>query len=796
MEVDSEKAISFLKRYAPQGPWFLIAFSLDKKSIDSGVFGPNTEDKCRDYLARYNGERNIYFTVNRIFNASFKKQNFKKPKKEDIQEAGWLHVDVDPLEGRDLETERARILKSLTTDLPKGLPKPTAIIFSGGGYQAFWRLKEPYKIDGNVQNAEEFELYNRRIEQIFDGDNCHNVDRIMRLPGTMNIPDAKKRKKGRIPTLAKLLDYNDAAYDITDFQKATPVQQGGLASDVSSNIDIPDGNIVRVEDVSELDAYEVPERLKVIMVQGEHPEQPKQGDNSRSAWLFDFLCGMVRNGVPDAMIYSIITDPEWLISESVVEKKSGMDRYARRQISRAKAFVEDPIMTKMNDQHAVIGNVGGKCLVIEEQDDPVLERSKLTFSSFESFRNRYMHQRVKVGVTNEGKDVTKPVGEYWLKNPKRRQYDRISFAPNRELEGVYNLWRGFAYEAKPGDCSLYLDHIFNNICGGIQENYDYVIGWMARAVQQPATQGEVALVLRGGKGTGKGTFATIFGKLFGRHHIQISNAKHLVGNFNAHLKDAVSLFADEAFFAGDKQHEGVLKALITEDTIPIEHKGLDLEQYANYVHLIMASNDPHVIRATGDERRYMVLEMGEEHKQDTDYFDAIWKQMENGGYEGLLYYLQTYDLSNFNVRKVPQTTALREQKLLSMGQDEEWWYQKLEAGRILETHSEWQRYVPTNLIEEDFTRYADAWKFNRRGNATQLGKFLQRVVPHIEKTQRRMMVEVQGADGRPEMVSRRSYVYDFGDLEQCRLAWDKMYGETDWSDPVAVKDDDPTEPPF
>jgi len=32
----------------------------------------------------------------------------------------------------------------------------------------------------------------------------------------------------------------------------------------------------------------------------------------------------------------------------------------------------------------------------------------------------------------------------------------------------------------------------------------------------------------------------------------------LVGNFNAHLIDCVLLFADEAFWAGDKQGENTL----------------------------------------------------------------------------------------------------------------------------------------------------------------------------------------------------------------------------------------------
>ena len=53
-------------------------------------------------------------------------------------------------------------------------------------------------------------------------------------------------------------------------------------------------------------------------------------------------------------------------------------------------------------------------------------------------------------------------------------------------------------------------------------------------------------------------------RILGQHALHISNSKHLVGNFNAHLRDCVLLFADEAFYAGDKAHVGVLNSLITE----------------------------------------------------------------------------------------------------------------------------------------------------------------------------------------------------------------------------------------
>lgn len=780
MRGDSRASADFLKKWKKSGPWVLTSIQTDRKAISTATFRPEDEEKMLEWLEKYNGQRNIYFHVNSVM-----RDLTSKALKEDIRSADWLHIDIDPQPGEDIKVERERALSLLTDKLPKGIPSPTVVIFSGGGYQGFWRLKESVAIDGDTKKAEDFELYNKRLEQIFGGDHCHNVDRIMRLPGTINIPDAKKKKAGRTEELAVCFQFTDKSYDLSEFKKAQSVQiDGGVGNQGGDSgggytVSVP-GNVARIIDLSELDEWNVPDRLKVIIVQGRHPDHPKEGDNSRSAWLFDCICHLFRCNVPDEIVYSIITDPEWGISESVRESKNS-ERYAIRQMTRAKEHVVDPNLRMMNERHAIIGNLGGKCRVIEEVEDDILKRTRLTVSSFEDLRNRYSHMTVEVGQDKEGKAIRISLGKYWLSHPMRRQFDYMRFMPQGDRKGVYNLWRGFSVEPKPGDCSIYLSHLKENVCGGNQDHYNYLIKWMARAVQYPASPGEVAVVMRGGKGVGKSIVARLFGQLFGRHHLHVANPSHLVGNFNAHLRDVICLFADEAFFAGDKRHESVLKMLVTEDSIPIEQKGVDVETYPNYVHLLMAANDPHIIRASGDERRYFVLEVRDSAKQNKKMFGDMVKQMAEGGLEALLFHLQSIDLSDFEVRDVPQTDALQEQKLLSMSIDEEWWYRKLQNGRLLESDSEWTRDVPCDSMINDFTAYAEKWKFNRRGNETALGRFLSRVCPHIVRTQKRVLTDAYDeSTGRTVQKKKRLYFYDFGDLSKCRQEWEKLHGKVIW----------------
>jgi hypothetical protein len=161
------------------------------------------------------------------------------------------------------------------------------------------------------------------------------------------------------------------------------------------------------------------------------------------------------------------------------------------------------------------------------------------------------------------------------------------------------------------------------ICGGNDEYFEYLLNWMARVVQEPGAAGEVAVVLRGKEGTGKGFYAREYGRLFGRHYLQVTQTKHLVGHFNDHLRECVLLFADEAFFAGDKAHASQLKALITEKWMMIEPKGVNAFAAPNFTHIIMASNDKWTVPAGPDARRYCVLDVSAEQMRRSQYFEQM-----------------------------------------------------------------------------------------------------------------------------------------------------------------------------
>ena len=101
-----------------------------------------------------------------------------------------------------------------------------------------------------------------------------------------------------------------------------------------------------------------------------------------------------------------------------------------------------------------------------------------------------------------------------------------------------NLWRGWGVKVGVGDWSLMKEHIKVVLAGGNEKAFDYIIRWLAWAVQHPDQRAEVALVFKGGRGVGKGTLGNAMCRIFGQHGVHISNASHLTGfNGQAQILD-------------------------------------------------------------------------------------------------------------------------------------------------------------------------------------------------------------------------------------------------------------------
>jgi hypothetical protein len=342
-------------------------------------------------------------------------------------------------------------------------------------------------------------------------------------------------------------------------------------------------------------------------------------------------------------------------------------------------------LKQFNEQFYVVGNFGGKCRVCSEEQSTISSAAfNFVHQSFQDFKNRFNNQRVNIGEDKKGNPGYQGKGSVWLEHRDRRQYDQVIYAPGQELaKTVRNLWRGFAYKPLAGNCELYLAHLRDNICQGIEERYNWLIGWMAYAVRHPNEPGHTCPVLLGGQGIGKNSAADPFAHLWGAHYMIVTQKSQFTGHFNAHLRTCSVLVVNEAFFAGDRSQAGPMKGLITDEFLSIEAKGIDVVTTRNLLHVIIVSNEDWVVPGEIDSRRFTVLRTSDARKEDTEYFAAMHKQLKNGGYSALLHHLlYEVNIDDFNPRKILATEELNEQKAFSLQGIESVWYECLQSGRL------------------------------------------------------------------------------------------------------------------
>lgn len=329
----------FLNKYRPRGPWLLVAISPDKKGAPTAATFTDAA-KAEAWATEQNKTRNVYFSVNPTA-ATLN----KKPTKADIARLEWLHVDVDPRAGEDFEEERARIKSLLNGGMPKDIPAPSLVIDSGGGFQAFWRVAEPLDLNGDPEKIALAEAFNIELARRLGGDHCHNVDRIMRLPDTMNWPDEKKRKRGREPREAEVYSRNDAAYPLTAFKAATPKAEAITGGTLPASRTAPKATgagiptAVGTEELRQwADANGKPleDYPLALIATGDASDF----GNDRSAMVFKVCCDLVRVGVPDEMIVGVLLDRNNPVSAHIYDQKADKLKYAWRQVQRARDSVD------------------------------------------------------------------------------------------------------------------------------------------------------------------------------------------------------------------------------------------------------------------------------------------------------------------------------------------------------------------------------------------------------------------------------------------------------------------------
>lgn len=501
-------------------------------------------------------------------------------------------------------------------------------------------------------------------------------------------------------------------------------------------------------------------------------------------------------------LIAAIVDAE--IAEAVVAQDDGAagDRPQADSNDIGDGDETGQIIRQMNEQFTLVLH-GSKAVIFWEQPHALPEDRVriLTLDAFKTFHlNRFQVYSacVKNEKTGEFDTVSKKrgVAPLWLTHPDRKQAHGVEFYPDRDnasgTPGYFNLWRGFSVKPDfdtPKDVrwkkyAIFRDHLLTNVVDGDQTNFRWMFAWFAQMVQRPRERIGTAIVLRGRMGTGKTIPGMVIGSLFASHYFLVDDARYLTGNFNAHMASCLLLQVDEGIWAGDKAAEGRLKGLVTSEKQMIEAKGVDPIRLANFVRLFFSSNEDWVVPAGLEERRFAVFDIAQHVMQNHEYFGAMLQELDAGGREALLADLLEFDLDAPgapNLRAIPKTEGLLEQKLRSMEPVPAWWFGRLVEGTPTHRQKDWTSKVPTRTLFNDFIRTAEKIGVRRKADETAFGIAMKKLLPVVAVVKSWETVEEYDTDGHICEIRKRVRCYTLPAIDECRTFMEDRLGQSvDW----------------
>lgn len=482
----------------------------------------------------------------------------------------------------------------------------------------------------------------------------------------------------------------------------------------------------------------------------------------------------------------------WLFRKAaaVLRERSKAGGGATPNVELDRAAIATASVEQLSENHAVVVR-GGKVGVLWENYDPRFNRYTETYLSKRDFVDRFV-SFVELPQDDERqtkkKDKRMSQGELWFSSAQRRSYDNVVFAPGQLLSPEFlNLWRGFAVEPvdSPSGWILLKEHLRAHVAGGNEASYQYLLNWMAFAVQHLDKPIGTALVLLGKKGAGKSIVTELFGFIFGQHTFVTSRMDDAIGRFNDRLETTVLLGLEEAIAPQNRAADGTLKDLVTRTTLRLEGKFFGVWTAPNHLRIVVTSNNEHVVRADGSERRYAVFEVTNPHQNVPDarraYFGRMVEQMETGGYAAMLGELLVRDIRGWNPEAIPETQALKRQKVLNLINDpvRAYLYERLTDGVLITTGNgsvgspvhHWSEtdvvYVPARDLNEDFRLFAtpQGMTFSERQLAMQLPRYMPSGFKSITKRE-------PSGDASSSTVR----VYPFPPLEVARACFEEATG--------------------
>jgi hypothetical protein len=357
--------------------------------IEFRNFGPT--GKIRTGWTRLEGVahylRNPYLEFNRtegwnIYFGANPRTGLKR-RQEDIRDIVSIFTDID---GKNFTGGKAEALAGLDS-FPL---TPNIIVDSGNGFHAYWILEEPL-LDITSEERLRVRQALAGVGVALRGDKgVHNLDRIMRLPGTWNVKDPLFPKPCRV--LQSNLDYFFSLGDFdnyrkTDFKEPEKLKEADLNFEgIKSPVSMESPEAAK-RDVKKL---KVSGKIRQHIITGSHLEGDRR-DKTRSGRDQAIITALLSAGYDYATIKSVFFNPHLGCSNRVRESPEKLSW----DVSEGLRYIEKERRTLTPAKKAILD--------VEGSDAPGPEKVR----------------RINAHIVDDLFDGDSPLGQ-GFKNPARK----------------------------------------------------------------------------------------------------------------------------------------------------------------------------------------------------------------------------------------------------------------------------------------------------------------------------------------------------------------------------------------
>lgn len=361
----------------------------------------------------------------------------------------------------------------------------------------------------------------------------------------------------------------------------------------------------------------------------------------------------------------------------------------------------------------------------------------------------------------------------FIDNPNTHVYDEVAFSPKATPPRVLNFWVDPPIKPIEGDWFVIQEFLNTVICNNSVALNDYLIRYLAHMLQRPHEKPGIMVVFLSGQGCGKGTFYKLLSRIWSRTTLQVSDIGEIIGQFNAALERNYVVCMDEALFAGDKKSLDKLKSLITEPTCRIEQKHQPSRTIDSHHRLFAASNHDYFAHVDKDDRRFVFIRLSSVHKQDQLYFNAVNHALDDDAViAAMMHDLMHLDLTEFNIRKRPQTDEHLNQRLQSLGGFERYWYEVLQSGTF-DGYQQWDepQFRSTQILIDKFKEYdKNAGRYNPI-QQQQISSTLKAICPSAVASRKKISNKQERGYELPHIDVARK---DFEMMLGTSVNWDEL----------------------